>query len=328
MLREARAVLETSDYGLALALAGRPAEAIAVLEPAARMPGADATVRQNLALAHALNGDWDEARVIAAQDVPGNQLDTRIQEWMRLAKPVQAADQVAAVVGVTPALTDPGQPIQLALNKDDPHAPQKLASARVRLADTAPIASVVGASAPRLSTQKSAALQTAAVAAQPVPAPASVLALAAAPLPSLSHPGMAALAASAVTGAQAVLSAIIPHHAATPTVPVRARLVKAAARPAAQFGSSQAVVQLGAYASPERVLAAWNGAAHKYAALKAYAPMSARFASRKGTFYRLSVRGFGSVSEAKALCGQLHRSGGACFVRNVAGDAPVNLALR
>ena len=58
------------NYGLALALAGRAAEAIAVLEAAAREQGADATVRQNLALAHALAGDWTEARTIAAQDVP------------------------------------------------------------------------------------------------------------------------------------------------------------------------------------------------------------------------------------------------------------------
>ena len=48
-----RSVLDRADYGLALALAGHPADAIAVLEPAARQTGADATVRQNLALAYA-----------------------------------------------------------------------------------------------------------------------------------------------------------------------------------------------------------------------------------------------------------------------------------
>src|SRR4051812_21458671 len=54
--------LNPADYGLALALAGRPADAIQVLETAARQQGADARVRQNLALAHALSGDWTEAR--------------------------------------------------------------------------------------------------------------------------------------------------------------------------------------------------------------------------------------------------------------------------
>ena len=123
----------------ALALAGRPSEAIAVLEPAARQDGADATVRQNLALAHALAGDWDEARTIAAQDVPAGQLDARIQQWMHLAKPVHASDQVAQLVGVTPAAVDAGQPVQLALNKGDTQLAQAAPAPALQKAATAPI---------------------------------------------------------------------------------------------------------------------------------------------------------------------------------------------
>ena len=92
--------------------------------------------------------------------------------------------------------------------------------------------------------------------------------------------------------------------------------------------SDAAVVQLGAYGSPQRVLTAWNGTARRYGALNAYLPMSARFASPKGIFYRLSVRGFASDAEARNLCMALRRQGGSCFVRNVAGDAPVNVAMR
>lgn len=325
MLKDARQLLEASDYGLALALAGRPTEAIAILDPAARIPGADATVRQNLALAYALAGDWDEARVIAGQDVPASQLDARMQQWMQLAKPAHAADQVASVVGVTPAVTDPGQPMQLALNKGDPHPLQRLASAGVRLADAAPAA--VAATPLQAQAHAEAPKPTFAAAAQPTVARAPVVIAAVAPAPSVSHPGVAALAASAVTQAKAVLASLMPHRAVAQATPVRARVIPAS-RPMIQGGKSQTVVQLGAYGSPERVLAAWNGAAHKYGALKAYAPMSARFASPKGTFYRLSVRGFNSVTEAKALCNAVHRAGGACFVRNVAGDAPVNIASR
>ena len=65
----ARATLDPADYGLALALAGRPADAIPVLQHAAGSPRADARVRQNLALAYALAGDWVNARVVASQDV-------------------------------------------------------------------------------------------------------------------------------------------------------------------------------------------------------------------------------------------------------------------
>ena len=118
-LAQNRGSLNISDYGLALALAGRPIEAVAVLDRRPASKDADATVRQNLALAHALAGEWDEARVIASQDVPAGQLDGRIQQWMKLASPKSAADQVASLVGVTPAASDAGQPVQLALNKTD-----------------------------------------------------------------------------------------------------------------------------------------------------------------------------------------------------------------
>src|SRR4051794_3221926 len=81
LLEAGRSLLDASDYGLALALAGHSADAIGVLEPAAREVGADARVRQNLALAYAFTGDWTKARTIAAQDVPASELDSRIQQW-------------------------------------------------------------------------------------------------------------------------------------------------------------------------------------------------------------------------------------------------------
>ena len=310
LLRDARPALEASDYGLAMALAGHTGEAIAVLDPAARQRDADATVRQNLALAHALAGDWEQARVIAAQDVAASQLDARIQQWMLLAKPKAASDQVAALIGVTPAAIDAGQPVQIALNKADQPRPFTAPSAPVQVAQAAP---VTGPAKPAFVA-----------AAQPIaPAPAPMFAVAPAPPPV--RPTIATLAASAITQAKAVLASVMPHHAVA--APAKPRVL-AAAQPVARSGKSQAVVQLGAYGSAERVLAAWNGAAHKYGALKNYAPMSARFASPKGTFYRLSVRGFNSVGEAASLCNSLRRAGGACFVRNVAGDAPVNIAMR
>ncbi len=136
-LAQNRNSLNVSDYGLALALAGQPGEAVAVLDTAARGKDADATVRQNLALAHALAGQWEEARVIASQDVPAGQLDGRIQQWMKLASPKSSADQVASLVGVTPAAMDAGQPVQLALNKSE-----------VQVADAAPAATPIVVAVP------------------------------------------------------------------------------------------------------------------------------------------------------------------------------------
>ena len=54
--------------------------------------------------------------------------------------------------------------------------------------------------------------------------------------------------------------------------------------------------------------------------------MSARF-QPKGTFYRLSVKGSPATAKRDLLCKSL-RVGGSCFVRNFAGDAPVQFASR
>jgi Flp pilus assembly protein TadD len=314
LLNSARSVLDASDYGLALALAGRPQLAIAVLEPAARQVGADATVRQNLALAYAFAGNWDQARLIASQDVPGNLLDARIQQWMQLANPKHASDQVAALIGVTPAAVDSGEPVQIALNKSETQV------AQVAPAATQPKAA---AAAPAVAPAAAPAPKAAVVSIATPPAPPVVVAVAPAPPPARST--LATMAASAMSEAKAVLASVLPHHDAPAPKPHR---VAAVVRPASHRGNAPVVVQLGAYNSADRVLAGWNRQARKYGALKAYLPMSARFASPKGVFYRLSVRGFDSVGDAYSLCNTLRREGGTCFVRNVAGDQPVQYASR
>jgi Flp pilus assembly protein TadD len=331
LLNSARSILDASDYGLALALAGRSEQAIAVLEPAARQVGADATVRQNLALAYAFAGNWDEARLVASQDVPANQLDARIQQWMQLAKPQHASDQVAALVGVTPAGVDAGEPVQLALNKADTLQAQAQAQATPALAQR--VAQAVAAPAPVSAPAAKPVVASTAEAAAPAPVapaapmpqanPAPIVAVAPAPPPPSST--LATFAASAVSQARAVFAAVLPHD---PKPVARPHRIAAAVRPETRHGNSQVVVQLGAYGSPEGVLAGWDRQARKFSALKAYLPMSARFASPKGVFYRLSVRGFGGVSDADGFCSALRRQGGKCFVRNVAGDKPVQYASR
>src|SRR5436305_11321238 len=140
-LKEARPALGESNYGLALTLAGHTADAIRVLEPAARDANVDATVRQNLALAYAFAGNWDNARAIAAQDVPAGQLDTRIHQWMQLTSPKSPAEQVAAVVGVTPAAVDEGQPVRLALARPNSQvAETQVAESTPPAAAPAPVA--------------------------------------------------------------------------------------------------------------------------------------------------------------------------------------------
>ncbi|MBA3512037.1 SPOR domain-containing protein [Sphingomonas sp.] len=321
LLGEARGMLEPADYGLALALAGQPQEAAGLLEAAARQPGADARLRQNLALAYALSGDWDAARTIAAQDVSADLLDARIQEWMAFAKPRFASDQVAALTGVKPVAGDPGQPTRLALR-----------GASTRSAQAAPPVQppqqVAAYYAPPPVPEQAYAPQFDQLASAPAPEPAPAPVVeAAAPAPA-----MAPVPAFVETAPEFEPAYVEPKRSARPKALSASFTAKLKpARPASfnrREGNSTAVVQLGAYGSPQRVAAAWNAASRRHSVLRGYTPMSARFNSRNGLVYRLSVKGFSSPSDAKSLCESVRRAGGSCFVRSVAGDAPVRLASR
>ena len=309
-LDAARGHLDPADYGLALALAGQPQMAVAVLDEAARNIGADHRVRQNLALALALQGDWIAAKTVAAQDVPADQLDARIQQWMAFAKPARASDQVAALTGVTPAAADPGQPTRLALT------PQ---AEPTRTAEAAPIPAPAPVAEP-------APVMIEPVAAEPIPAPAPepVAVAAAEPAPVALPPVIEELKAKRVADSAKAKSRA-KAAAAKPT-PRAASLVHKASFPKLARGNSKSVVQIGAYGSRGFVGVAWGNLAKKYPALRGYTPSSARFESARGTVYRLSVQGFASDSDARDFCEALRSAGGKCFVRSVAGDAPVRLA--
>jgi Flp pilus assembly protein TadD len=302
LLDSARGMLDPANYGLALALAGRPGDAISVLEPAARQTYADARVRQNLALAYALSGDWTKARTVAGQDVAANQLDARIQQWMQLANPSAPSDQVAALVGVKPAASDQGQPVRLALTKSDTQvaavapAPQPVATAQAEMPKPVDAAVPVTMETP-----------APVVAEAPAPAPVSV-----------------AMMAAAAPEAPAAFAAFMLKKAPAAAKPAKPRRAAAAAH----RGHSNAVMQLGSYRTPEQVAAGWAHLTQRYPALRGYLPMKARFDSPKGTFWRLSVQGFDSQREAIARCDQLKGNGGHCFVRGLAGDAPVQIASR
>jgi D-alanyl-D-alanine carboxypeptidase len=331
-LQAGRSVLDASNYGLALALAGQPDAAIPVLEAAAREKGADATIRQNLALAHALAGDWAEARTIAAQDVPADKLDARIHEWMQLAKPSNPSQQVAAFIGVTPAAVDQGQPVRLALRKADTMVAEAAPKAR-QPAAPAPRPQVAQAAPPPVAPKfvETVAASTPAPVPMPTVAQAShapepvVVAKAASPAPVAMLTAAAEEISEVSTAAAQKLSSVV--HAflpqATPVARPKARHAVAHRRP---LGPTDSVVQLGSYRSPQYVAAAWSTLTKRYPALRAYLPLRARFDSANGTYWRLSIQGFGNQREAIARCQQLKSNGGKCFVRTAAGDAPVQIA--
>jgi len=315
-LGEAQSLLDPADLGLALALAGRTDDAVAVLEPASRLRGADARTRQNLALAYALRGDWPQARIVAAQDLAADQVEARMAEWLAMAKPGQASAQVASFIGIQPAASDPGQPVRLAL----------ATPASVRQAAAVPQPAPVAAAAP------------VAVAAPVVPAP-QVAAVTPVFEPPVSEPPFAEAPVEVAVLPEPVIeapraaprkvAARAPRPALTPAaIRLTQTLPELRRNAALRTGTSRAVVQLGAFNSRAYIAGAWNRAAARHAALRQYTPVTARFDSAKGSFYRLSVKGFASDRQAIDLCKSLKRAGANCFVRAAYNDAPVRLASR
>lgn len=300
-LQAAQGMIDPADYGLALALAGQPYDAVQVLETAARAQGADSRVRQNLALAHALAGDWAAARTIAAQDLSADLVDARVQQWMALAKPAHAYDQVAALVGVSPAAADPGQPVRLALVQGD---------TRVAEAAPAPAPVQIVAEAANVPTYETPVSQPDALA--PAPAPE---------VPTVRE----AVASAAAISPEAPAAYAMASNFAPKPKPAKAKK-PAAARPS--LGSAKGVVQLGAFSSEERVSLAWDKLTRRFPTLRNYSPVSARFDGPRGTVYRLSIRGFANQQEAISRCQILRGKGGSCFVRSTAGDSPIQFASR
>jgi Flp pilus assembly protein TadD len=323
-------IVETAapaDIGLAYALAGEPRRAIELLEPAARAPGATGRLRQNLALAYAIAGDWEKARITAAQDVSPADLSGRLQHWAAFAQPGGSAAQVAALLGVTPA-ADVGQPVRLALAQPQP-AGTALAAAGP-LPEPAP--ETVPAAAPALAEAEPVAEPQA----EPVRTASNDLpqwvseraaAEAAAPPPAeATRPVYAEAVQALVTPQPAVLAP------SAPAIETPARRFEAPRRrpaaPAAAAGPGRFAVQLGAYSSAAAVERAWAQMLRRFG-FESLTPLSTTVSvPGRGTLHRLSVAGFANRDSAGRTCRSIKAKGGACFVRTVAGDAPVRWASR
>lgn len=306
------------DVGLAYALAGQPERAIALLEPAARAPGADARVRQNLALAYALAGDWLKARTTAAQDISPAQLGARMEQWAALAQPDAGSTRVAALLGVTP-VADPGQPVRLAL------APEPQDTRFAEAATESPVPAEIVEPAPVEVAFEAPPTPENAIVSAPVPVATPEMRFAEA-VQALVEPQSEFVRASAP-----VIHASVPAFEPAKKAPrivgrtERQKEVRAAlgARP------SRFVVQIGAFSSSENVERAWVQAIDRFPSAAERVPLSTTVTiPGRGTFHRLSVSGFESRGDANGLCGEIRAKDGACFVRETAGDAPVRWASR
>jgi D-alanyl-D-alanine carboxypeptidase len=300
-----RAIVPVSDYGLTLALAGRSGDAISILTDAIRTDTASARTRQNLALAYALDGRWRDARVMASQDMAQTQVNERIAEWAQFARPQAYTLRVAGLLKVVPNMADTGQPVRLALNSSTPAAFAQV-DVPVAPADFAAPEPVVELAAvgPAPVTDRAgfAAVETEVQ----VAAPVAIAAAAEAPL------------IKAPEG---------PAKAATSTAPVKLALADVPVFKSRASGGTH-VVQLGAFNNAAVAKDAWAKLSRRYGMLNNYESAKTTVTVNGRKFVRLSATGFSDAGSANAACSQIKSQGGACFVRNSTGGAPVRMASK
>ena len=335
--------LDPADLGLALALAGAPERGVHVLTNAIRSGQNTAKVRQNLAYTYALAGNWRAARIMAAEDVPADQLDARLSDWATTAKAEDYRVRVADLLGVD-SIIDSGRPQYLALSNFDenaslvaeaaaqapaaeqvalteepkptvveaPSSPAPVQPVEVASASSAPV--VTPASAPKEAPQQ--------VAAKPPVAEPKVAEAASAPIRYVSNPVIQKIptssTASSTSGASGAVAAV------------------SSQRRMAMSSDSRAdthLVQLGSYDTHADAKRAWASHKAKFPQLSRHDVVITQAEVEGRTFYRVAAAGFG-LRSARAMCSTVRESGGACFAYSKANppagaiDRGVRIAAR
>ena len=303
LLDEHRPDIPAADLGLALALAGETARGVAILADAVRSGENTPKLRQNLAYAYALDGRWAEAKVMAAQDVPADQLDRRLALWALSALPDRNRDRVAGLIGA-PVRLDPGQPAALALRADGAAPVLAQAEPAPAVNDELPALAAVE---PGLTTV-AANISAQSAPSAPVTA-APVVAQAAARGPVLAKPAPVRVhVAQAFMPSEFAAPRFQPAHA---PVPARTRSTLAAlVRPAAP---GTHLVQLGAFSSEKNAHRAWIFFLRQNPGLAAYRPVIAPAQVKGRAVWRVAAGGFNGRFAASGLCAQVKQRGGACF---------------
>lgn len=309
VLDENARVIDPADLGLALALAGEPQRGVGVLVNAVRSSDvATPKLRQNLAYAFALAGNWRAARVMVAEDVPADKVEARLGEWARMAAPEMHQQRIASLLDVTPR-ADSGQPQQLALANFPSRdamlaeaAPEAPATLAVAAPAPAPVAAPVAAPAPAMAPARAPVTTVAQAFAAPEPAIRTVTADS--PVRYVSNPVIQELPAAAPAPARASRIA-----AASPQ-----RRMASTAAPAAVSDKAAAthLVQLGAYDSKLEAERGWTVLKAKFPVLKDHKPVITEAVVNGRTFWRVAAQGFGPKS-ARAMCGTVKSAGRGCF---------------
>lgn len=318
VLEDWRDEIPAADLGLALALAGQPDRGVQVLGNALRSGENTPKLRQNLAYAYALQGNWQAARVMAAEDVTGSALDARISEWAQMVRPEDYQRRVAGLLNV-PVRADAGQPAQLALNAG-PGAQQFAAQAA---AVDSPYVSggelppAEGFIASRPTPRELPPMEGVPVGARPAQ-PAPQVAVAAPPMraPETFEDAFKADAPAGASVADVAANAIKfvsnPVVQATPSrsgvAPRKAERV--VARKVDATGAS--LIQLGSFSSEAGARRAWGIYAARFPELANYQMVITEAKVRGKTYFRVSAGGF-QMAEANSMCGKVKAKGQGCI---------------
>lgn len=305
--------IDAADFGLAVALAGQPERGVHVLVNAVR--SADVVspkLRQNLAYTYALAGNWRAARVMAAEDVPADQLDARLSGWAAMAAPELFQQRIASLLDVTPRADD-GQPARLAL-ANFPAADVMVADAA---ADEAPVALAAAepAPAPVLAPTTAPVTTFAQAFASPEPSVETVEpAIASGAIRYVSNPvvqelpttpGRAPVRVAAAPSQRRMVASADVAAAPKPKAPVKAAVVS-------DKGAATHLVQLGSYDSKVEAERGWNVLKAKFPQLKDHKPVITQAVVNGRTFWRVAADGFGPKS-AQSMCSTVKSSGRGCF---------------
>jgi tetratricopeptide (TPR) repeat protein len=285
--------IPVGDHGLALALAGQPAQAITLLSDAIKAGENTPKMRQNLAYAYALTGHLTEARIIASQDVPADKLNVRVSEWALQASVGSQQSRVAALIGA-PVRSDPGQPTQLAL-ATPATAP---ALAAVDQAPTPPAADEL----PALTAQASAQAQSTMAAAMSDSAqPAMTYASYEAPVdPPRVEPRKTAAPALERVAARVARRKV----EAAPTEH------KAVAAKRTSPGTH--LVQLGSFTTEAGARRAWGIFVSRDRSLKERELRITEAMVNGRRYYRVAAAGY-QAAEARSMCSSVKGRGGDCL---------------
>lgn len=299
VLDEYGALIDPTDLGLALALSGQPERGVGVLINAVRgTDEASPKLRQNLAYAYALAGNWRAARVMAAEDVPADQVDQRLTQWAAMAAPEQFQQRVAVLLDVTPR-SDTGQPQQLAL-ANFPAKGAMFAEA----AQQAPVA--MAAASPTENPVSALEPYSPPTFAQAFTAPAPSIQSVEPATPGVrfvSKPMVQQLPARSERPAQRMAVAAPQRRMAPAT---------GSAPVASDKGAATHLVQLGSYNNKVEAERGWATLKSQFPQLKNHKVVVTEAVVNGRTFWRVAADGFGPKS-AQSLCGTVKSSGRGCF---------------